>query len=193
MPSAPFNTLSRERYAVNPSTKSSPYPSLAQLGAPHLDSFNSIFDFPSISLSKSLPSFNSSSPDPLSGGLLGMVTSNLDPVILFDGSTKDFSTSSVSSSKNSSLGNKLEVWIDGIQVGKPGISDLAKDTKERLLFPTECRERQLTYQSKISVRVCTRYNGGEVIKEVRQFGSMPIMVRVRIRKGLFPSFLLFPT
>lgn len=40
-----FNTLKLQDQAINPSSSDPHYPKLAALSAPHVESFNSIFDF----------------------------------------------------------------------------------------------------------------------------------------------------
>ena len=43
MPVSTFDTVSREAAAINPALPNAEYPKLAALSAPHIESFNSIF------------------------------------------------------------------------------------------------------------------------------------------------------
>lgn len=77
-----------------------------------------------------------------------------------------------------SQGRKLELWVEGVSVGSPTLGDSARGTSSREIFPAECRERQTTYRARIQATLCFRLDGGQVTREARNLGHMPIMVRV---------------
>lgn len=86
--SSHFNTLDRENGFRNPSAVSSKYPAPQQLVAPHIDSFNALFEEaplgPNGEIEQRL-------------GLLDMAISDLQPKVIFDGQGPE-----------GSLGNRLE-------------------------------------------------------------------------------------
>jgi DNA-directed RNA polymerase I subunit RPA2 len=71
----------------------------------------------------------------------------------------------------------MQVWLSGVSVGKPLI-DSNKAGLFPPLYPSECRERGISYKAKMQGKLNWRVNNGPIITEVRSFGSLPIMVRV---------------
>ncbi len=90
-------------------------------------------------------------------GLLDLAVLNIDKITVF---------------KNN---DKLTLWLSSPQVSKPTIEQ--KNVALNLLYPSECRERQLSYKAKFQLRVNWRINNGPVFSEVKHFGSIPIMVQ----------------
>jgi DNA-directed RNA polymerase I subunit RPA2 len=167
-----FRTLERQKEALEPSKKGPHHPRLAALGAPHVESFNSIFDL------KGGP------------GILERAVQDIGKVVVFDQWDPE----------DGSFGNKIEcmlfwflvyqvndesltlkktVWLSGVNVGKPTLeSATGRGALHANLMPSECRERGISYRSKIQAKLNWRVNGGPVMTEVRSFGQLPIMVKV---------------
>lgn len=74
--------------------------------------------------------------------------------------------------------------IDKIYIGKPKISDRDKTSLRREIYPSECRERHITYRGKLSIKVGLKINNGPWVSLDREAGNIPIMVRVSIVKHL---------
>lgn len=161
MPST-FRTLERDNESISPSKKASPYPRLQALSAPHLDGFNSIFQY-------KLPN------DPTNtSSLLEWAVQDIGKKVIFD------NTLAVSEDPSLGMGNKLEIWIENVNISKPLLSDSVKGAIVREIYPAECRERGSTYKGKIQAKVCWRVNNGPVASEIKTLGHMPIMIRVCI-------------
>ena len=144
-----FRTLDRQLESINPSSTGSHYPQLESLSAPHVSSFNSLFEFDG------------------GAGLLEKAVQDIGSLTIFD--TK---------SDQGSIGkNKIEIWISGIHVGKPTL-EASKGALNEPLFPAECRGRGISYKSKIQAKLNWRVNSGPIQTEVRNLGSIPIMVKV---------------
>jgi DNA-directed RNA polymerase I subunit RPA2 len=73
------------------------------------------------------------------------------------------------------LRNKMEIWLSHPTIGKPVLE--GQGTFQQLLYPSECRERGISYKAKMQIKVNYRVNG-VTSSEVRTFGSVPIMVNV---------------
>ncbi len=63
-----------------------------------------------------------------------------------------------------------------MSVGKP-VADSAKAALSATIYPSECRERGITYKGKMTAKLCWRINDGPVQVESRPFGHLPIMVK----------------
>ncbi|PWW74321.1 DNA-directed RNA polymerase I [Tuber magnatum] len=100
------------------------------------------------------------------GGLLDLARQDIGVKCVFDGKRD-----------GKWLGNKLSLRIDKIYVGKPKISERDKTTLKREIFPTECRERHITYRGKLSVKLGLKINNGPWVSQDREVGNIPIMVR----------------
>ncbi|KAJ3389524.1 hypothetical protein HDU84_008635 [Entophlyctis sp. JEL0112] len=72
-------------------------------------------------------------------------------------------------------GNKMEFWISNLTVSKPLLHN--SRGASGTLYPSECRERGISYKGKLQGKLNWRVNGGSVISEAKLFGDLPIMVR----------------
>lgn len=145
--SSHFNTLDRENGFRHPSKEGSKYPAPQQLVAPHIDSFDALFEGAPIGPN------NQVDPDL---GLLDLAISDLQPKVIFDGQGQP-----------GTLGNRLErklaplrchpgspplvialavnsrptraraVKIDSLAVARPMASAKGPDSRDRLIYPTE--------------------------------------------------------
>ena len=103
-----------------------------------------------------IDSFNSIFDD----GLLELAAADLEPRILTD-----------------HLGNRLQFWLEDVQLAKPLLSEREHYSASRSLLPRECRERGVSYRGKLTGRLQWTINGGPVHGEVRSLGFAPVMVR----------------
>lgn len=105
-----------------------------------------------------IDSFNSIFDD----GLLDAAVADLDPRDIFD-----------------SNGNSIKFWFEDISFQRPLLPDKqALTSANPLLYPNECRERGVTYQSKLTGRICWMVNNsGAVKEETRSFGFAPVMLK----------------
>ncbi|ODV86200.1 hypothetical protein CANARDRAFT_196656 [[Candida] arabinofermentans NRRL YB-2248] len=108
-------------------------------------------------------SFNALTEGP-DGGLLNLAVKDIGTKTIFDSNDVD------------RLGNKLSIRIDSVQISKPSINSKDKLSLNKNTLPSECRERMISYKGKISFKVSWSVNGGEEISEIRDGGSLPIMV-----------------
>ncbi|KAJ3197967.1 hypothetical protein HDU82_001337, partial [Entophlyctis luteolus] len=70
-------------------------------------------------------------------------------------------------------GNKMEFWISNLTVSKPLLHN--SRGASGTLYPSECRERGISYKGKLQGKLNWRVNGGSVISEAKLFGDLPIM------------------
>ena len=70
-------------------------------------------------------------------------------------------------------GKRVQFWIESASIGAPTVSDTRTDTR---LLPRECRERGMTYNAPLTVRV--GHAVGDEVRHVElRVGNVPIMVR----------------
>ncbi|KAI5477061.1 DNA-directed RNA polymerase I subunit RPA2 [Pseudohyphozyma bogoriensis] len=166
-----FRTLQRERAFAHPSHTGHEYPAPQELVAPHIHSFDALFE---------------GAPNPDGSinpteGLLDLAIRDLEPKVIFDGK-----------GLNGTLGNKLEIKIDNLLIGKPMAPTKGTGSSERRIYPTESRERLATYASRMTARISWSVNGGPTQHETRELGNLPMMVksaRCNLR-GLAPAELV---
>jgi len=68
----------------------------------------------------------------------------------------------------------IKWWFKDVQVGQPTKNEDSVDTR---LFPTEARQRGLSYRAPLQARVCVRVDEGPVHEFDRRLGQLPVMVR----------------
>lgn len=68
----------------------------------------------------------------------------------------------------------MSVWFDKVMVGRP----IVESKTSPLLFPSECRERGVSYKSNLQAVINYRFNKGSTVTEVKSLGHIPILVRV---------------
>lgn len=75
--------------------------------------------------------------------------------------------------------NKLSVKLKEFFVEKPQIPPTNKfSTRNREIFPAECRERHVTYRGKLRVKLQYKINDEPWEECVRECGQLPVMVKV---------------
>jgi DNA-directed RNA polymerase I subunit RPA2 len=172
-----FNTLNNVDQYKNPPPAQFVNPSLQDLIAPHLESFNALFSTdPSISStadhSTTGPgsSLADASRSNKNGGLLDRAVRNIPPRVVFDRVQE--------TEMPSGRGNRLELRIEGITLGKPTQASGPSSSGEvRRVWPIECRERLMTYKARMTARVSWSVNGLPKQVSERDMGMVPIMVR----------------
>ena len=91
---------------------------------------------------------------------------------------------------------RLRFWIDSVHAGKPvnatgkGIHYKADDAKP--LYPSECRERAVSYRSQLHAVVMLQVGDDAPERIERRLGLMPVMLRSKLcnLRGLSPSQLV---
>lgn len=134
-----FKTLTRERNFKHPASSSSTVPILDEFVAPHIESFNALFD------DSGLPS-----GDGDGRGILSLAIKDIGERVVFDGNGQIGSESGPSgwgnrmSSKlpakfNQFLtrGEPIQVWIEQVSISRPMVPDKDRQATERKVFPTE--------------------------------------------------------
>ncbi|CAE6435969.1 unnamed protein product [Rhizoctonia solani] len=156
-----FDTLRREDAFRNPSKTSNEVPILQELVAPHIESFNALFDDSNLMLE-----------DGDGKGLLSLGIKDIGPKVVFDGTGTLGETSGAAG-----WGNRLSIRVSDIAVGRPMVSDKDRNVVERQVYPSEARERLTSYRGKLTVKLAWSVNGGPEHEESRDCGLLPIMVR----------------
>ncbi|KAI0030520.1 beta and beta-prime subunits of DNA dependent RNA-polymerase [Vararia minispora EC-137] len=153
-----FKTLQRERIFKRPVDKGSTIPILNSFVAPHVESFNALFD------DSGLPS-----GDTDGHGLLSLGVKDINEKVVFDGKL----------STNNGLGNRMTYWIEQVSIARPMVPERDRQASERRVFPTEARERLTSYRGRMTVKLCYRLNElGQPTRSItKDCGLVPIMVR----------------
>lgn len=73
-------------------------------------------------------------------------------------------------------GNRLAVRVANVQLARPTVNARDKTTLNRKVFPSECRERMVSYRSRLVLTLGIRANNGEEVFETREAGMVPVMV-----------------
>lgn len=158
--SVEYDTLRRERLFRHPPNDQTAYPSLAAAVLPHVDSFNSLFDGIRV-LERSLEDIGTKS--------------------FLDGDTETAAQRVARREEGRRLPrrNKLDVRITELFLEKAVLPLANKfSTRNREIYPAECRERHATYRGRLRARMEYRVNNGDWKESVRELGMVPIMLRV---------------
>ncbi|KAH9965972.1 hypothetical protein BC827DRAFT_1181297 [Russula dissimulans] len=158
-----FNTLARESAFRNPPSGGSIFPILNEFVAPHIESFNALFD------DSGLPFGDG---DGL--GLLSLAIQDIGERVVFDGAGQ-----SGPGGNQKVWGNRLSIWIDQVSIARPMVPDKDRRAIERKVFPTEARERLTSYRGRMTVKLCWKVDepGQTVRSIIKDCGLIPIMVR----------------
>ncbi|KAL1923734.1 uncharacterized protein VTP21DRAFT_8714 [Calcarisporiella thermophila] len=148
MPST-FHTLERERLFRNPPDKHYGVPALQGVVAPHIESFNSLFE----DHDRDVP------------GLLELSIRDIGNKVVFDSRGED----------GTAQGNRMKIWLEDLQVAKPSYS--TKKSVINKVFPSECRERLTSYTGAMRVKLCWSVNGNPPSHEYKDLGQLPIMIK----------------
>ncbi|KAH9977824.1 beta and beta-prime subunits of DNA dependent RNA-polymerase [Lactifluus volemus] len=169
-----FNTLARESAFRSPPSDNYISPILNEFVAPHIESFNALFD------DSGLPS-----GDGDGRGLLSLAIKDIGQRVVFDGAGQ-----AAAGSIQKAWGNKLDIWIEQVSIARPMVPDRDKRATERKIFPAEARERLTSYRGRMTVKLCWKVDQpGQTVRSVTKDGGLiPIMVRsVRCNLRSMPS------
>ncbi|KAI9835280.1 MAG: DNA-directed RNA polymerase I subunit RPA2 [Sarea resinae] len=146
---AEFDTVRREKLFRNPPKDHTAYPALVEALRPHIDSFNALFD---------------------KNGLVEQGLKDIGTKVFLDGANQD-------SPADGGSRNSLSVRIREVYLEKAVLPPTNKfSTKNRDIYPAECRERHATYRGKLRARVEYRVNDGDWKTTIRELGQVPIML-----------------
>jgi len=156
-----YDTLRRERLFRNPPKDHTAYPALAEAIRPHIDSFNALFEGSKV----------------LEAGLKDIgIKTFLDG----DAETPEQRKARLAEGRRPPKRNRLNVRIKELFLEKPALPPTNKfNTRNRNIYPAECRERHATYRGRLRARLEYQVNNGDWKESVRELGQVPIMLRVR--------------
>ena len=157
--SSNYDTVRREKLFKHPPNDCTPYPNLAEAITPHIDSFNALLD---------------------GSGLLQAALEDIGTKTFLDGSpeTSEQRTSRFHESRPRAKRNQLHVRLREVYLEKAVLPPTNKfSTKNREIFPAECRERHASYRGKLRAKLAFKINQGEWHESVRELGHLPLMVR----------------
>ena len=155
-----YDVLRREHLFRNPPSDHTAYPALAETIKPHIDSFNALFD----------------GPKTLEAGLKDIGTKTF-----LDGDieTPEAKKARQAEGRRPPKRNKLNVRVSEVYLDKPALPPTNKfTTRNRNIYPSECRERHATYRGKLRVKLEFQVNNGDWMESIRELGQVPIMLRV---------------
>lgn len=156
---ANFDTVRRETLFKHPPKDHTPYPALAEAIHPHINSFNALFD---------------------NSKLLEAGLKDIGAKSFLDGEPEapQQRAKRLKDGKSREKRNKFNVRIRELFLEKAVLPPTNKfSTKNREIYPAECRERHATYRGKLRARVEYRLNGGEWQDTIRDMGQIPIMLK----------------
>lgn len=145
-----FDTLRREDLFQNPPKDHSAYPALQAAIAPHIESFNALFE---------------------KDGLIAQGLLDIGTKTYLDGDDRDGPAG-----KNRLDIRIKEVFVEKSML--PASNKFS--TRNRDILPAECRERHVTYRGKMSARLEYRINNGDPKEIIRDLGQIPLMLMVDI-------------
>lgn len=157
--SAEFDTSRREKLFRKPPKDHTAYPALVDAIQPHVQSFNALFG---------------------SNQLLAAGIRDIGTKVFLDG-PREATPQRGQDGDDTPLAqprNRLSVRIREVFLEKSTIPPSNKhSTRNREVFPAECRERHVTYRGKLRIRLQYRVNDEEWQESVREMGQLPIMLR----------------
>ncbi|KAI3616522.1 dna-directed rna polymerase i polypeptide 2 [Moniliophthora roreri] len=158
-----FDTLRRENLFKNPPRKGSSYNILNEFVAPHIESFNALFD------DSGLPSGDGDGK-----GLISLALKDIGERVVFDGTSGTVG----SEGGPESWGNRMRIWIEQVTVSRPMLPDRNKYAKDdRKIYPSEARERLASYRGRMSIKLCYTDIQNQKHEIHKECGAIPIMVR----------------
>lgn len=144
-----FDTLRREDLFRNPPTDRTAYPLLKNAVAPHVDSFNAVFE---------------------EDGLLSHGLRDIGTKVFLDGDDRD-----EPSGKNRLSVRIKNTFLETPKL--PDVNKFTSIHNRRIM-PAECRERHASYRGRFSATVEYRINDEPPKEFVQYLGNVPIMLMV---------------
>ncbi|KAI4129093.1 MAG: hypothetical protein LQ338_002391 [Usnochroma carphineum] len=157
--SAEFDTVRRETLFRKPPNNRTAYPALVDAIQPHVQSFNALLG---------------------DSQLLAAAIRDIGTKVFLDGQPEVTLANGhdEGSTPPPRPRNRLSVRIRDVFLEKAVLPPTNKySTRNREIFPAECRERHATYRGKLKVRLEYRVNTNEWQESVREMGQLPIMLR----------------
>lgn len=157
---AEFDTVRREKLFRNPPRDHTAYPALVAALQPHIESFNALLD---------------------NNKLIEAALKDIGTKVFLDGEaeTPGQKTERTNLGRAPEKRNRLSVRIREVFLEKAVLPASNKfSTRNREIYPAECRERHATYRGRLRARVEFRVNNGEWKETVRELGQVPIMLKV---------------
>lgn len=154
-----FDTLRRENLFKSPPKDHTAYPALVDALQPHINSFNVLLD---------------------DNKLLEVAIRDIGTKVFLDGEQESAlrRTQGLEAGQAPERRNRLSVRIREVFLEKAVLPPNNKfSTKNREIYPAECRERHATYRGKLRARVEYKVNGEEWQESIREFGQIPIMLK----------------
>ena len=156
---ANFDTTKRQELFKNPSKGRSEFPSLSEAIDPHIESFNALLE---------------------KGRLLEASLRDIGTKVCLDGHRESPGERKerIEMERPRERRNHLSIRVREVFLDKPAIPPTNKvSTKNREIFPAECRERHATYKGKLRCRLEFKVNDGNSYESIRELGQLPIMLR----------------
>lgn len=76
--------------------------------------------------------------------------------------------------------DRIELWIESLTISKPRVPQTAIKVRTKAMFPSECRQRAISYKGMCDVRLGWRVNGQKMPSIDKELGEVPIMLKVSI-------------
>lgn len=144
-----FDTVRREDLFRNPPTDRTAYPLLKNAVAPHVESFNAVFD---------------------DNGLLAHGLRDIGTKVFLDGDDRE------EPSKKNRL--QVRIKNTFLETAKLPDTNKFTSIHNRKIMPAECRERHATYRGKFSATIEYSINDEAPKEFVQYLGQVPIMLMV---------------
>ena len=156
---AALDTVRRQHDFRHPSDGESLYPALTDAISPHIQSFNALLD---------------------GNRLLEAGLRDIGEKVCLDRHTavEDERPQPFQATESKWTRNKLIIRARDIFLDRAVLPVTNKfSTKNRDIYPAECRERHVTYRGRLRCKLEYQLNDGEWHSSVRELGQLPIMLR----------------
>lgn len=153
-----FDTARREKLFKNPPRDHTAYPALQRAIHPHIESFNALLD---------------------GSKLLDAALKDIGVKTFLDGEQESLRKAQRREDGQPPLKrNRFSVRVREVYLEKAVLPPTNKfSTKNRDIYPAECRERHASYRGKLRARLEYNVNGGEWQETIREMGQIPIMLK----------------
>lgn len=163
-----FHTVRTQERFEHPSSTEFEHGDLQALTAPHIESFNALWAAdPSVEPSSGAGKGTGSLGEGV--GLLERSIRNIPARVIFDASQDDIA--------QGKFGNRLEFKIESVSLGRPTSLEKGRSALQNRIYPSECRERLMTYRARMTARISWRLNNQPKQYDERDMGMVPIMVK----------------
>ena len=153
-----FDTLRRENLFRNPPIDHTAYPALIEAVQPHIESYNGLFENDNI----------------LESALKDIGTKTFLEVE----ETTEEREAREEEGRPTEKRNRFSSRIKSLFLEKAAIPQTNKfSTRNREIYPAECRERHATYRGRLRAKAEFRVNNGDWQEYMADLGQIPIMLR----------------